>query len=71
LALGRGGAEHKRRTWRTYPPSDKQIALVEKLAATNEEQPPAGWKEDAKKASTYIDACFKKSGRKGRKSRKR
>lgn len=45
---------------KTWPPSEKQVAFVEKLMSENNPMPPDGWRSDAKIASKYIDSALKK-----------
>lgn len=45
---------------KTWPPSEKQAAFVEKLMSENNPPPPDAWRSDSKIASKYIDSVLKK-----------
>ena len=48
------------------PPSDKQVALVKKIAAERKIDPPAGWEANGKICSEFLDGIFgKKDGPSG------
>lgn len=43
-----------------YPPSEKQLSLIEKLIGEGKPKPPNGFKTDARITNKYLDEVFSK-----------